>query len=229
MFSDRSCVIFDMDGTLSDSVEGLTHARNYAFESVGLPVPEMVLADFLGPGVRRWLPKFLGPAHADLYPEAYKAYRHYYDDLGGMYENKLYGGIAETLATLKKAGKRLFIATSKPEPTTEKLIDHFKLRPFFERVCGSDETGHRHRKAEVIQYLIQETGIDPRQSVMVGDRLHDVEGAAVFLIPTIGAVWGYGSAQELTEAGAAKLALVPPDLISLLVPASFFEKQVEKR
>ncbi len=217
MFSDRTCIFFDMDGTLNDSVQGITNARDYAFAAVGLPVPPMTQEDYLGPGVTQWLPKFLGAAHADKFPAAYKAYRHYYDDLGGKFENKLYDGIVETLTLLKNAGKRLFIATSKPEPPTQEIVDHFNLRPYFERVCGSELSGKRNRKAEVIQYLLNETHVDPRDAVMVGDRRMDVEGAAVFFIPTIGALWGYGTAQELTEAGAAKLAITPLDLTALLL------------
>lgn len=203
-----------MDGTLCDSALGITHARDYVFESLGLPVPPMTRADYLGPGSTYWIKRFVGEARAAA---GYKAYRHYYDDLGGLFESNLYDGIVETLTMLQKAGKRLFVTTLKPAPVAQRMARHFGIDACFEEITGSELSGKRNRKVEVIGELLSRLKIAPADAVMVGDRLHDVEGAEACGIPTIGALWGYGSREEFATTRVAALAERPADLIPLLL------------
>lgn len=210
-------ILFDLDGTLTDPGEGITNSVAHALKRLGIPVPE-----------RRALYKFIGPplyaSFMDFYGldrqkalEAVEFYREYYRDRG-IWENKVYAGIPELLAKLKGAGKRLLVATSKPENFALQILEHFDLRQYFDRVAGSTLDSSRVEKADVIRYALEQEGIAPGPSVvMVGDREHDVLGARKAGLDCIGVLFGYGDAPELQKAGAARIAATVEELAGLLL------------
>ena len=210
-------VFFDLDGTISDSAQGIVNAVVYALEGMGAPV-----------GDREALKQFVGPPLVDSFTsycgfdktqaeEAIRRFREYYREKG-ILENTMYDGMEELFKTLKKGGKKLVLATSKPEDFARKILTRYGVTDYFEYIAGSlfDET--RIKKEEVIDYAIKTLGIeDPSKIIMVGDRRHDVEGAAVFGIDCIGVLYGYGSREELLTAGAKYLANTPQGVAKLLL------------
>ena len=142
-------------------------------------------------------------------------YREYFTDRG-IFENVPYAGIDQCLAELKAAGLRLFVATSKPEPLSLRILEHFDLLKYFEAVAGSTMDERRTKKGEVIAYALETYHLDPAETIMVGDRKHDVIGARENGLPCIGVLYGYGSRAELMEAGAAALAEDLSQLSALL-------------
>ena len=133
----------------------------------------------------------------------------------GMFENTPYPGIHDVLATLKKAGHRLYVATSKPETMATAILQKFSLDSYFDRICGATMDGSRDSKEDVIAYLLEQID-SPGNAVMIGDTIYDVIGATVHGIPTIGVSWGYGNPSELLEAGALAVADSPSQLTELL-------------
>ena len=208
--------LFDLDGTLTDSSLGITNSVIYALKKYGITVED-----------RRSLYRFIGPPLTDSFRDFYgfseeKAleavgfYREYYRDKG-IFENRVYEGMEETLKELKSMGKRLIVATSKPEPFARRIIDHFGLAPYFEYVAGMELDGGRGTKAEVISYALKACGIEDRSGVvMVGDREHDVAGARKEGLPCIGVLYGFGSREELEKAGAERIISRPEELCDLI-------------
>lgn len=197
-----NCIFFDLDGTLTDSGEGIIHCASLTLEHYGLPVPEpAAMRVFIGPPLRTTFPKFGVPA--DKVEEAIRLYRKYYVPMG-MFENRPYPGIAELLEKLRQQGCRLFVATSKPENMAVTILEKFGLAPFFERICGSVGDGIRDGKDEVIACLLDSVGASDG-ILMVGDTVYDVVGAARHGIPAVGVSWGYGDIEEMRSAGAAAI------------------------
>lgn len=185
-------VIFDLDGTLTDSAEGIVSSFRYALQQVGAPVPEGDLtARIVGPPMRHTLDSLgLGAAVED----AMAAYRADYTTRGWAL-NRVFDGIAELLDDLRAAGVRLAVATSKAEPTARRILGHFGLDHHFEVIAGAAADGSRAAKAEVVaRALAQLEPPRPQRIVMVGDRAHDVAGAAEHGIATVVVGWGYGRA-----------------------------------
>lgn len=147
---------------------------------------------------------------------ALSAYRERFSTLG-MFENAVYAGIPECLSSLREAGVRLFVATSKPHFYARQIVEHFELRSHFDEVYGSELDGERTDKGELIAHLMATEKLDSNRTIMVGDREHDALGAAKNGIPTIGVLYGYGSREELTSAGAAPLCETPNDVASALL------------
>ena len=210
----KKTVLFDLDGTLTDSGEGIINCAIPALEHFGLPIPSREeMRVFVGPPLHETFQRFGVPA--DKTEEAIRVYRSRYIPTG-MFENTPYPGIKELLETLKGKGHKLFVATSKPEPFAEEILTHFGLRGRFACVCGSTLDESRTRKEEVIAYALGRLGAPPDETVMVGDRCYDVTGAAKCGLPCIGVLYGYGSRDELCAAGAAALADTPRRLAALL-------------
>ncbi len=210
-------VLFDLDGTLTDPAEGITNSLMHAQRRLGMAVsPREALYVFIGPPLIETFMSEWGLTRAES-ERALQYYREYFVDRG-IFENVPYEGVEECLADLKAAGLRLYVATSKPEPLSLRILEHFGLLPYFEAVAGSTMDEKRTKKGEVIAYALQTFGLDPAETVMVGDREHDVIGARENGLNCIGVLYGYGSRTELTAAGAADLAGDMRDLRALLRP-----------
>ncbi|MGD9622038.1 MAG: HAD hydrolase-like protein [Mycolicibacterium sp.] len=182
-------VIFDLDGTLTDSAEGIVSSFRHALLSIGMPVPDVDLANRLvGPPMHITLQEMGLGEYADA---AIAAYRADYTRRGWAM-NRLYSGIPELLADLQTAGVRLAVATSKAEPIARQILTHFGLESRFEVIAGASLDGARSSKAEVLAHVLAQLAPLPDRVVMVGDRSHDVEGAAAHGIGTIVVDWGYG-------------------------------------
>ena len=211
----RRCVFFDLDGTLTDSGPGITASVAYALEKLGTEPPAReTLRCFIGPPLLQSFARFCGFDEAKC-REAVRLYREYFT-AGGMFENSVYPGIPEALAELRAAGFRLAVATSKPELFSREIVAHFGLAGCFEAVCGAAMDETRTEKADVLRYALDTLGVKAEESLMVGDREHDVLGAKALGMPCVGVLWGYGSREELTAAGAAVLAETPAELAALL-------------
>lgn len=200
-------LLFDLDGTLTDSTEGILKCLVNAIEQMGFEVPEDT-NKFLGPPIRQSFAEFCG-MNEEQTDQAVKIFRERYSKVG-LFENRVYDGIPEMLERLKNGGKRLMVATSKPQVYAVRIFDRFGLSQYFEFVGGAELDGSRDYKDEVIEYVLAQTGITDRSSVlMIGDRRQDVLGAHKTGIKCMGILWGYGSTAELTEAGADYIAETP--------------------
>ncbi len=209
----KKAILFDLDGTLTDSGEGIIKSAAMVLETYGLPVPDYdTMRVFVGPPLHETFIKFgVAPEKAD---DAVALYRTRYTTVG-KFENFPYPGIREMLEALKAAGHRLFVATSKPEPMSIEILEHFDLAQFFEIICGATFDRSRSEKSDVIAYLLQQ--VDTKENaIMVGDTVFDVTGAACHGIPTIGVAWGYGKTEDMKKAGAAAIAETPEHLLQLL-------------
>lgn len=208
-------VFFDLDGTLTDPKEGITRSIQYALERLDAPVPETdALLWCIGPPLRASLAQLLG-GDDDAAGEALALYRERFAETG-LYENAVYAGIPDVLRELKDQGKRLFVATSKPHVYAERIVEHFGLDECFEIVFGSELDGTRAEKTDLLQYAVAQTGTDPAEAVMIGDRKHDMLGARNNDLSCIGVLYGYGSEAELQAAGAQQLVSSPEELLQTL-------------
>ena len=196
-------ILFDLDGTLTDSGEGIFHCAEITLAHFCLPVPDRSQLRFMvGPPLRESFPQ-LGIAPQDV-EEAITVFRAHYNQVG-IYENFPYPGIRELLEKLRAQGHVLCVATSKVETMAHVVLDHFDLTPCFDIICGSCAAEGRVTKGEVISHLL--TKLDRNlETVMVGDTIYDVEGAAEFGIPTVGVAWGYGVTEDMRKAGAKAIA-----------------------
>ncbi|MBE6561901.1 MAG: HAD family hydrolase [Ruminococcaceae bacterium] len=211
-------ILFDLDGTLTDPGLGITNSILYALGKMGFPKPPREnLYPFIGPPLTESFQKYCGMTAAQA-EEALRLYREYFS-VTGLFENSVYDGIPEMLASLRNAELRLCLATSKPEIYARRIVERFDLAPYLDFVGGATLSGERNAKADVIAYVLNETGTAADQTIMVGDRRHDVEGAAVHRIPAIGVLWGYGDETELRTAGAAQIASDPGELARLILAA----------
>lgn len=194
--------LFDLDGTLTDPGVGITRSVQYALGSFGIEVTDLkTLTAYIGPPLQDSFVALAGLSESDA-AKAVAKYREYFLE-SGIYENVVYPGIADCLSSLCAAGWRLGIATSKPSLYAEQIAVHFSLRSNFEVVAGAELDGTRRHKHDVIAHALDVLGIvGGEECVMVGDREHDVIGAKSVGIPSLGVTWGYGTAAELTDAGA---------------------------
>ena len=206
-------IFFDLDGTLTDSGEGIMNCAELALRHFGIPVPSREkMRVFVGPPLDQTFIKFGVPA--EKAQEAIDVFRSRYTTIG-KFENHPYPGVSETLQTLKKQGHRLFVATSKPEIMANEVLEHFGLAMYFEQIAGATLDGSRSHKEDVITYLLGMTG-EVGQTLMVGDTAFDVIGAAAHGIPTIGVTWGYGEVADMEKAGAVAIAHTMDELVTLL-------------
>lgn len=208
-------VLFDLDGTLSDSAPGILASLRASFAEAGLDwVDPDTARSLLGPPFWHSLPPLVGQGRVEQVVTAYR--RHYVED-GAMFDTSCYDGVAETLAALSRQGYRMAVATSKPEPHASRIVAHLGLDRYFTTVCGDTLDGGRDSKALVVGEALRRLGSpDPDTVLMVGDRSHDVLGAAAHGVDCAGALWGYGSAAELTAAGALRLCASPAEVLRLL-------------
>lgn len=206
-------ILFDLDGTLTDSGEGIMNCAALALERFGIPIPPRdALRVFIGPPLHDTFRQFGVPE--DQVDEAIRIYRSRYVPIG-KFENTPYPGIRELLEQLRAQGHRLFVATSKPEDMSVEILEHFDLAHFFDRICGASLDRSRSSKDAVIAYLLQQHGTE-EPMVMVGDTVFDILGAAAHGVPAVGVAWGYGSVEEMKKAGAAAIAATMDELLSIL-------------
>lgn len=209
----KKTILFDLDGTLTDSGEGIINCATLALEHFHLPIPSReAMRVFVGPPLHdSFLSHGVPAEHVE---EAIKIYRSRYVPIGA-YENTPYPGIRELLEHLKEQGHTLYVATSKPEGMSVNILKHFDLAKYFDRICGASLDASRSTKDAVIAYLMEQNG-RPDNMVMVGDTKFDILGAKAHGIPAIGVSWGYGKVEEMQQAGAAAIAWSMEELEHLL-------------
>ena len=209
----KKTILFDLDGTLTDSGEGIINCAILALEHFGCPIPSReAMRVFVGPPLVDSFIQHGVPA--DQAEKAVEIYRSRYIPIG-KYENTPYPGIRELLQTLKDQGHTLYVATSKPEGMSIDILEHFGLAGYFDRICGASMDASRSSKEAVIAYLIEQNGRSDNM-VMVGDTRFDVIGAKEHGIPCIGVSWGYGEVSDMVRSGAAAIAHSVEELLKLL-------------
>lgn len=210
-------ILFDLDGTLVDSGPGVTNAVAYTLRKWGKEVPDRrSLERFIGPPLPWSFQTYHGYTREQSL-QAVQDYREYYR-AKGVYEAEVYAGIPELLQELKRRGRTLIVATSKPDVFAEQVLSHLGLRDSFDFIAAASlDEKTRATKADVIRYAIEACGIrDLNRMVMIGDREHDVIGAKTVGIASIGVLFGFGSREELEKAGAGWLAERPGDILRLV-------------
>ncbi len=209
-------ILFDFDGTVMDTSEGIFNSFDYVMDFYGISNPgHEFYKRLIGPPLADSFTNFFGfsPEKAQ---EAVKKYREFYRPKG-LYQVKVYEGVENLLRSLKADGKKLFVATSKPQIFAEDLLKKYKLHDLFDFVGGSEANENRGKKSEVIEYVLTENGITDRTScIMVGDRMYDVKGATECNMDCLGIEWGFGSREELLDAGAVAVVPAPEDVLSFL-------------
>lgn len=207
--------LFDLDGTLTDPGLGITNSVAYALEKYHIKVEDRrELYPFIGPPLWRSFSEFYG-FDEEKTKEAVGFYREYFSEKG-LFENEVYEGIPEVLSQLKQAGKKLLVATSKPEEFTNRILEHFGLAEYFDFVAGATMDETRNEKADIIAYALEQIAdADKSKIVMVGDRKFDILGARENGIDSIGVLYGYGSRAELEEAQATYIVEKPEELLRL--------------
>ena len=209
----KKAILFDLDGTLTDSGEGIINCAILALKYFGCPIPSREeMRVFVGPPLHESFIRHGVPA--DQAEEAIRIYRSRYIPIGA-YENTPYPGIRELLETLKAKGHKLYVATSKPEEMSIKILEHFDLSKYFDQICGATMDTSRSSKEAVIAYLLEQNGCSDNM-IMVGDTKFDILGASAHGIPAIGVSWGYGRVEEMQAAGAAAIACSMEELLALL-------------
>jgi phosphoglycolate phosphatase len=214
-------VLFDLDGTLTDPGPGITNAVNYALNKFGMASQDRsALYRFIGPPLWDSFEQYCGFSREKA-ETAVQYFREYYNETG-IFENAPYDGIRALLTSLKGSGRTLAVATSKPEITAKRVLEHFDLDGFFTFVGGSAYDGSRVKKEDVIRYVLDSCGIcDPSSTVMVGDREHDIIGARKTGVASVGVLYGYGCREELETAGAGMIAGTVAELGRVLLNEEF--------
>lgn len=206
-------LLFDLDGTLTDPFLGITGCISYALEKAGRPSPPRErLRWCIGPPLKNSLAKLLASNDEAFVDQALSFYRERYG-LIGLFENTVYEGINDVLECLLANGHTLYVATSKPVIYAERIVNHFHLRRYLKKVYGSELDGTRNDKADLISHIIEKESIALSDTVMIGDRKHDMIGAKANGISGIGVLWGYGTEQELVMSGAHTCISHPRELL----------------
>lgn len=209
-------VLFDLDGTLTDAAPGILNCIRYALTAQDIEVPsDDAMRPFLGPPLAVTFREHFGMNDEQI-AQAIDKYRERYHDVG-LFENEVYPGIPELLREIADAGIPLATATSKPEYSATRILEHFELAQYFTFIGAAALDGSRDSKSLVIDHTLRATNFPPGETLMVGDRKHDVEGAREHGIETIGVLWGYGDHAELTDAGALTIVEQPHELRAHLI------------
>lgn len=213
----RKCVIFDLDGTLTRSEEGIWNCVKYAARKLGFPEPDVpTLRKFIGPPLGYSFREYMGMDEA-MANRAVETYRERYN-VEGLFENRVYPGIRRLLRTLRQEGWYIGVATGKPQETSERVLAHFGLDRFVEKICGPTG-GHAADKTELIRRALPaDWDVSADEAWMVGDRKFDVAGAIGAGVKSIGVGYGYGSEAELREAGCTAYCATVEEVIDLLCP-----------
>ncbi len=208
-------ILFDLDGTLTDPGLGITNSVAYALKRYGIEVEDRKsLYSFIGPPLSDSFMKYYGFSEEKAM-EAIGVYREYFREKG-LYENEVYEGIRELLEKIKSSGRKIVLATSKPEEFSVRILEHFDLTKYFHVVAGASMDEKRNKKGDVIRYAMEKGGFTADKAIMIGDREHDIFGAKENGMPSIGVLYGYGSEEELKNAGADYIAKTVEDIYALL-------------
>lgn len=199
-------VLFDLDGTITDSEQGIINSIRYALCKYEIEIPsETILRAFIGPPLKEQFQNVFRLDEAEAI-SLVEAYREYYAEKG-IFENKVYSGIFPMLSRLREAGLQICMATAKPEKYAKQIAEHFEFAEYFDFIGGACMDGKRTDKYEVIEYVLQNCNVEEREkTVMVGDRSHDMIGASKAGVKSIGVLYGYGTREELECSGARKIA-----------------------
>lgn len=210
-------ILFDLDGTLTNSELGITKSVQHALKKFGIEVEDRTaLRPFIGPPLGESFQVYYGLSKEES-EQAIKYYRERFS-VKGLYENEVYEGVEKMLQDLKESGKKLILATSKPEKFTMLILEHFDLLKYFDFVAGATMDGSRGEKADVIRYALEISGIeDKTEAIMVGDRKFDILGAKENGLASIGVLYGFGDREELTEAGADYIVERAEDIVKVLL------------
>jgi len=204
-------LLFDLDGTLTDSGPGITRCIQHALDALGQPVPSMdELRWCVGPPLRGSFARLVGTSEAAVLDRAVGLYRERFESVG-MFENAVYPGVEAGLRRLRAAGHRLWVVTSKPHPYARKILDHFELSDAFVSVYGSELTGENSEKTDLIRLALATERFEGLPA-MIGDRRQDIDGAHANGLRALGVLWGYGSRAELEAAGSDRLVTSMEDL-----------------
>lgn len=203
-------VLFDLDGTITQPASGIISSFIHALRELNRPVPDKSsLTWIIGPALRESFSKFISD-RAEV-EKAIALYRDYYTRQG-IFDASVFSGIPETLRGLKQDGYNLMVCTAKPRPFAERILDHFGIKDFFSAVYGPDFDGHMDNKAELLNLIIAERQLTPRHCCLIGDRCYDATAAIQNNVIPIGALWGFGSHEELQQAGAKYFCAAPADI-----------------
>jgi phosphoglycolate phosphatase len=209
-------LLFDLDGTLTDPAAGIVRCIQHALAELGVPIPpDASLLRFIGPPLTASFRELLGTSDEARVQRAIALYRERYAPIG-LLENTVYPDVPAGLAALTSAGDRLWVATSKPHVYARRILEHFGLAGFFTAVHGSELSGANADKSDLIRHVLTTESLDPAQTWMIGDRLHDVVGAHHNRLVAVGVLWGYGTRDELTTAGANHLVESMSELAHLI-------------
>lgn len=213
-------ILFDLDGTLTNSELGITKSVQHALKKFGIEVEDRtVLRPFIGPPLLESFQVYYGLSKEES-EQAIVYYRERFS-VKGLYENEVYPGVEKMLQTLKESGKKLIIATSKPEKFTMLILEHFDLLKYFDFVAGATLDGSRGEKADVIRYALENYKIEDKSKVlMVGDRKYDILGAKENGLESMGVLYGFGDREELTIAGADYIVEKADDIVKVICGAS---------
>lgn len=210
-------ILWDLDGTLTDSQPGIYNSIYHALDKLGYPHPDSKhMKKFIGPPLLESFDRYCG-MDEETARKALEGYREYYN-VKGYLENSVYPQVPEALEALKNAEKRLSVATSKPENFARRICDHFGLSKYFEFIGGASLDEVRNNKIQVIEYVLGELQVTDKSKVlMVGDRRHDAEGAEINGIDCMGVLYGYGDREELEDAGAKYIAATPLEAANIII------------
>lgn len=213
----KKYILFDLDGTITDPMIGITKSVRYALSKFGIQVEDLnTLCKFIGPPLKDSFMNFYNFSEEDAL-KAITYYREYFST-DGLYENTVYENFEDILISLKNNDKSLIIATSKPTVFAEKILEHFNLKKYFDFISGSNLDNTRTKKADVISYALEQQRINNMSEIiMIGDREHDIIGAKALNIESIGVLHGYGSYEELSSSGADYIVKDVSELKSLLL------------
>lgn len=212
-------ILFDLDGTITESAPGITNSVAYVLEKMGREVVDKEeLKKFIGPPLMDSMKRFYGMTEEEA-AQGVVYYREYYADKG-IFENSVYEGFMDSLKALKENGKIIIMATAKPEEYAKRIAEHFEFAEYFDGIYGASMDGSRIKKADVIRYALDEFGIENEnlgKVLMVGDRNHDILGAKANGLDSMGVLYGYGSRKELEDAGADYIAETTADIAAIIL------------
>lgn len=211
-------ILFDLDGTITESGTGIINSVEYALKKMSIEVKNKdILKRFIGPPLKDSFMNICGMNVKDA-EQAVRFYREYFSDKG-MFENKVYDGFIDTIKILKSSGRILAVATSKPEEYAKRIADKLGFKEYFDKICGATMDDSRSAKADVISYTLETMGLTEHNDMilMVGDRENDIHGAKENGIDSMGVLYGYGEQKELEDAGALYIAKTVKDIADIIL------------